>query len=226
MNPLQRVMQTSKFHYLLISLILMIGSYPFIEGNIFEEYIFLIVTIFVFIAGIYSLDHSPRLRRLAYFNGAVMIGLLVIPLVIHAIPPALIVAGAVTGQSFLVLIAFAIVFDIFHSGKVTTDTISGAACLYLLIGLVWGEAYSLLEHLHPGSFHFSLAKPTGHMINSSSFTYFSFITLTTIGYGDIAPVTKYAKLLVIMEAILGQLYIAIFLARIIASYQVLKKNKS
>ncbi len=88
MNPLQRIMQTSKFHYLLISLILMIGAYPFVEGNIFEEYIFLVVTIVVFIAGIYSLDHSPRLRRLAYINGAVMIGLPFIPLVIHALPPA------------------------------------------------------------------------------------------------------------------------------------------
>jgi len=141
-------------------------------------------------------------------------------------PRALIVAGAVTGQSFLVLLAFAIVFDIFRSGDVTTDTISGAACLYLLIGIVWGEAYSLQEHLWPGSFHFSLSKPMGHTINSSSFTYFSFITLTTIGYGDITPVSRGAKLLVMMEAILGQLYIAIFLARIIASYQVSRKNKS
>jgi len=66
----------------------------------------------------------------------------------------------------------------------------------------------------------------GHTINSSSFTYFSFITLTTIGYGDITPVSRGAKLLVMMEAILGQLYIAIFLARIIASYQVSRKNKS
>ncbi len=51
------------------------------------------------------------------------------------------------------------------------------------------------------------------------------LILTTVGYGDIAPITKEAKLLVIMEAILGQLYIAIFLARIIASYQVGKKTK-
>ena len=225
MNALLRVMQTSKFHYLLISLIMMLVSYPFIEGNILEEYIFLIVTIVVFVAGIYTLDHSPRLRRFAYFNGAVMIGLLLIPLFFHAMPRALIVAGALTGQSFLLLMAFAIVLDIFHRGKVTADTISGAACLYLLIGIFWGEAYSLLEYLRPGSFHFSLPRAAGHMINSSSFSYFSFITLTTIGYGDIAPLTKEAKLLVIMEAILGQLYIAIFLARIIASYQVGKKTK-
>ncbi len=225
MKLLVDVMQTSKFHYLLVSLILMIVSYPFVEGNIFQEYVFLIVTIFVFIASIHTLEHSPRLRRFAYVNGAVMIVLLLIPLFLRALPPGLVVAGALAGQSFLILIAFAIVLDIFHGGKVTTDTISGAACLYLLIGIIWGEAYSLLEHLRPGSFHFSLPKPESHMINSSSFTYFSFITLTTIGYGDITPIAKEAKLLAITEAVLGQLYIAIFLARIIASYQGAKKTK-
>jgi hypothetical protein len=143
--------------------------------------------------------------------------------IVKDIPPILGIVGAFATICFFVLIAFAIIFDIFHSQEVTTDTISGAACLYLLIGIIWGEAYGLLEHLYPGSFYYSLPMKVGPRITSSFFTYFSFVTLTTIGYGDISPVSEGAKLLVIAEAILGQLYIAIFLARIIATYQGRKK---
>ncbi|MFA6413542.1 MAG: ion channel [Syntrophales bacterium] len=223
MNPLIRLMGTSKFHYLLASLALMIILYPFIEGRGFAENLFAVIILAIFLSSLYTLDHSPRLRRFAYFNGGLMLVLVTLSGFFKDIPPAFGIVGAFATLCFFILIAFAIIFDIFHSQEVTTDTISGAACLYLLIGIIWGEAYSLLEHLCPGSFYYSLPQKVGHMISSSFFTYFSFVTLTTIGYGDISPVSEGAKLLVIAEAILGQLYIAIFLARIIATYQGRKK---
>jgi hypothetical protein len=216
-------METSKFHYLLASLALMIVLYPFIEGRAFAENLFAVIILAIFLSGLYSLDHSPRLRRFAYFNGGLMLILVTLSGIAKDIPPILGIVGAFATICFFVLIAFAIIFDIFHSQEVTTDTISGAACLYLLIGIIWGEAYGLLEHLYPGSFYYSLPMKVGSRITSSFFTYFSFVTLTTIGYGDISPVSEGAKLLVIAEAILGQLYIAIFLARIIATYQGRKK---
>jgi hypothetical protein len=216
-------METSKFHYLLASLALMIILYPFIEGRSFAENLFAVIILAIFLSGLYSLDHSPRLRRFAYFNGGLMLILVTLSGIVKDIPPILGIVGAFATICFFVLIAFAIIFDIFHSQEVTTDTISGAACLYLLIGIIWGEAYGLLEHLYPGSFYYSLPMKVGPRITSSFFTYFSFVTLTTIGYGDISPVSEGAKLLVIAEAILGQLYIAIFLARIIATYQGRKK---
>jgi len=224
MNPLIRLMETSKFHYLLASLALMIVLYPFIEGIGFVEYLYYIIILAIFFSSLYMLNHSPRLRRFAYFNGGLMLILVALSGFFKDIPPAFEIVGAFATLCFLILIAFAIIFDIFHSQEVTADTISGAACLYLLIGIIWGEAYSMLEHLSPGSFYYSLPEKVGRMISSSFFTYFSFVTLTTIGYGDISPVSKVAKLLVITEAILGQLYIAIFLARIIASYQGRKKS--
>lgn len=224
MNPLIRIMETSKFHYLLASLALMIILYPFIEGRGFAENLFAVIILAIFLSSLYSLDHSPRLRRFAYFNGGLMLILVTLSGFAKDIPPAFGIVGAFATLCFFVLIAFAIIFDIFHSQEVTTDTISGAACLYLLIGIIWGEAYGLLEHLYPGSFYYSLPMKVGPRITSSFFTYFSFVTLTTIGYGDISPVSEGAKLLVIAEAILGQLYIAIFLARIIASYQGRKKS--
>ena len=224
MNPLIRLMQTSKFHYLLASLTLMIVLYPFIEGIGFAEHLFLFIILSIFFSSLYTLNHSPRLRRFAYFNGGLMVILVALSGFLKDIPPVFGIVGAFATLCFLILIAFAIILDIFHSQDVTTDTISGAACLYLLIGIIWGEAYSLLEHLAPGSFYCSLPEKMGHRINSSFFTYFSFVTLTTIGYGDVSPASEGAKVLVIIEAILGQLYIAIFLARIIASYQGKKKS--
>ncbi|MFA5180909.1 MAG: potassium channel family protein [Syntrophales bacterium] len=224
MNSLLRIMETSKFHYLLASLALMIALYPFVEGIGFAEHLYSIFIMAIFFSSLYMLDRSPRLRRIAYFNGGLMLIMVALSGFFKFIPPAFEIAGAFATLCFLILIAFAVIFDIFHSQNVTADTISGAACLYLLIGIIWGEAYSLLEHLYPGSFYYSLSEKTGHRISSSFFTYFSFVTLTTIGYGDISPVSKGAKLLVIMEAIMGQLYIAIFLARIIATYQGRKKT--
>ena len=224
MNSLTRLMESSKFHYLLVSLALMIVSYPFIEGRGLAAHLFLAIILAIFFSSLYMLDHSPRLRLFAYVNGGMMLLFGILSSFMPVLPQLLEVIFAVSTLSFFIFLVMAIFADFLHTKEVTTDTISGAACVYLLIGIIWSLAYGLLEHIYPGSFRFSVPKQTIHLTNTSSFSYFSFVTLTTVGFGDITPVSKGAKLLVIMEAILGQLYIAIFLARIIGSYQRVKKS--
>lgn len=223
MNLLIRLMETSKFHYLLASLALMIVAYPFIEGGGFAEHLFLIIILAIFFSSLYMFHHSPRLRLFAYINGGLMLFLGVLSGFMPMIPQVLQIIYALSTLNFFIFLAMAIIADFLHTKEVTADTISGAACVYLLIGITWSLAYALLEYVAPGSFHFSMPIKTIRLTNTSSFSYFSFVTLTTVGFGDITPVSKGAKLLVIMEAILGQLYIAIFLARIIGSYQRGKK---
>lgn len=98
--------------------------------------------------------------------------------------------------------------------KVTMDMIFAAACAYLLIGMIFAEAGYLLENLRPGSFKAS--EPLGHDL--WDFLYYSFVTLTTLGYGDIVAATKPARALAIVEAIIGQLYLAVLIGRLVGAY--------
>jgi hypothetical protein len=99
---------------------------------------------------------------------------------------------------------------------VTIDTIAGAACAYTLLALVWGSIYVLLEFLRPGSFSIPAAWRMGASGDlGPALVYFSFVTLTTVGYGDITPVWPGAGGLAAAEAVVGQLYLAITIARLV-----------
>ena len=98
--------------------------------------------------------------------------------------------------------------------EVTIDLIMAAACAYILLGLVWAHAYFLVEIFHPNSF-----KGSENMGDDIwNFIYYSFVTLTTVGYGDILAVTKSARALSILEAITGQLYLAVMISRLVGLY--------
>lgn len=94
------------------------------------------------------------------------------------------------------------------------DRVIGAICVYLLIGLAWASIYSTIETTAPGSFRFP--EDTPYDPSGRGFVYFSFVTLATIGYGDVTPVSRLAGTFAWMEAIAGQLYIAITIAGLIS----------
>lgn len=98
---------------------------------------------------------------------------------------------------------------------VSFDTIAGAACAYTLLAVVWAGIYLLLELLHPGSFNIPQAWRLGSQDPSAALAYFSFVTLTTVGYGDITPAWPGAAGIAVTEAIVGQLYLAITIARLV-----------
>lgn len=120
--------------------------------------------------------------------------------------------------AFLGLVVATIVDALLRAERVTADTILGGICVYLLLGLLWVSAYTLTENLHPGSLLLNGAALTDTLPEPFRFTqvlYFSFVTLTTLGYGDIIPATPTARALASAEAIVGQLYVAIFVARLV-----------
>jgi voltage-gated potassium channel Kch len=82
---------------------------------------------------------------------------------------------------------------------------------YLTLGLVWTMFYMVLSHFSPGAF----APPPG-VLDRTSALYFSFITLTTVGYGDISPVSNGARMMAVLEAIFGTFYVAILISRLVA----------
>jgi len=112
----------------------------------------------------------------------------------------------------LLVLAFAVGINVFISGHAIGDRVFGAIVLYLLLGLTWAVAYQIAESMVPGSFTQSPDPDAG----LSGWFYFSFVTLTTVGYGDIAPLTQPARSLAILEALIGQLYPAIIIARLVS----------
>ena len=127
---------------------------------------------------------------------------------------------------FLVLLTLLILGQAFREGPTTSHRITGAVAVYLLLGLIWSLAYHLVALAIPGAFSlqdpFALGdKETLH----SHFFYFSFVTLTTLGYGDIVAVHPVARMLVILEGVTGQLFPVILISRLV-SLHVQSKQKS
>ena len=118
---------------------------------------------------------------------------------------------------------------IFTSKQVDMELISAALCLYLLLAMLWASLFTLLEGFMPGSFAGSgLAQVETVREYHQYFSYFSFVTITTLGYGDITPQTPLAMTLCQVEAILGQFFIAVLVARLVGiqvAQSFIRKNE-
>jgi hypothetical protein len=112
----------------------------------------------------------------------------------------------------LTVLAIAVGINVFGKGYAVSERVFGAIVLYLLIGLTWAVAYAFIHLFIPKAFN----GLTGDEAGLAEWVYFSFVTLTTVGYGDITPVARVARSAAIVEALVGQLYPAIIIARLIS----------
>jgi hypothetical protein len=119
---------------------------------------------------------------------------------------------------FFFALSWLIMARVFRSGGINIYRIYGAIAVYLLLGILWGDFYILIYLLRPGSFYFDPATQCGEP-PISELIYFSFTTLTTLGLGDIVPVHPLARSMSALEALVGQLYPAVLLARLVTLYQ-------
>jgi hypothetical protein len=127
---------------------------------------------------------------------------------------------------YLVLLTFYILSQALREGETTSRRIMGAVAAYLFLGMIWSVAYHLIALRIPGAFSIQGPSTPGETESiQSQLFYFSFVTLTTIGYGDIAPVHPIARMLTILEGVTGQLFPAILIARLV-SLQVQSKRKT
>ena len=202
--------RTNRFAFLLVSIVLFMILRPFVEGLVNISFLMEIFISVIFICGIYAVSGDRKSLLFALLTGL----------------PALFSNWSLRffQHHFLLLVhltcsglffAVATVIILRHLLKqkvVTVDLIWGAVCGYFLIGFMWGDIFAILEIVQPGSF--SLGQQDGSFIDS--LFYFSFVTLTTLGYGDIVPLTRQAHSLAIVEAILGQMYLAVNIAALVA----------
>jgi hypothetical protein len=127
--------------------------------------------------------------------------------------PALSVVSAAFRIVFFAVVTAALIGQIAATPRVTPGTIVGAISGYLLLGIIGTAGFLIVEFADPGSLQTSLAPLT-----SSAYIYYAFVTLATVGYGDIVPVGPAARSLAIVLAIAGQLYIAVLIAIIVGKY--------
>lgn len=118
--------------------------------------------------------------------------------------------------SYIVAVIF---LYLIRQEEVTADMIMAAASEYMLIGIMFSYIYSLIEAVYPGSFNLQSSQG-----DPSVFFYFSFVTLTTTGYGDILPVSVQARSFAILEQVTGQLFVAVLVARLVGLYTARKQN--
>lgn len=115
------------------------------------------------------------------------------------------------------MIAWAVVHLLrrtFSAQVVRSSNLHAAAAIYLLLGFAFANAFQLIYLIEPGAFHF----PEGTHIGEGVFFYFSFITLATVGYGDVTPVAGFARMLAVTEALAGQVYLVLSVSRLVGLY--------
>src|SRR5215475_1415056 len=202
---------------LLVALLLLAVAEPFFPGQTFGHAAYLVLISAVLIAAVWAGSHHQGLRMASLF---LAFPTFVVAWVRHFIDDRFLSA------LFLLLAAAFFVFTavvVLHQAlgrdvAVTLDTIAGAVCVYLLLAVIWALIFSLLELVHPGSFLSDgrmLPSSSRHRAVSPTLLYLSVVTLSTLGYGDVLPVTEQARMLAAIEAIIGQLYLAVLIARLV-----------
>jgi voltage-gated potassium channel len=122
------------------------------------------------------------------------------------------------GLLFIGFVVVQLLRFIVYAPRVDSEVLCAAIAGYLLSGLAWSLAYALLDRLDPTSFAFTLAPKSGQSMNGFTGLYFSFITLSTVGYGDIIPVSEIARMLAMVEAMFGMFYVSLLIARLVSLY--------
>lgn len=199
-----------RFLFLLISLLGYLVLTPLFKGFVGIKLLLAIFTTAVFITAIYAVSQ----KKLFFVIGS----LLALPMITATWStyfvkvPSLLLVGNCFGILFFVFAVINILSFVFKQHEVTLDVIYGAITVYLLVAMMWALIFSLVESLEPGSFAVAQSQ-----IQASTFTfyYYSFVTITTLGYGEITPVTDIARSFAFLEAVIGQIYLVVLVARLV-----------
>ncbi len=213
-----------RYRYLLMTQFVFVVWYSLLEGMVGVMYLLELTLVATLLAGVFVATIKRRQFVIAVMLASVLI--LSRWSAIATSTDVLYLISYAAGAAFFLYIVVIVTFDIFtRSEKVTVDLIYGAVSVYWLLGLVFAFIYVLLEVFFPGSFIGNKLEADSIGSSLSSFVYFSFVTLTTLGYGDISPLSRVAGVLSYLEAILGQLYLAIMVARLVGMYLVHSQTK-
>lgn len=199
-----------RFRPLLVALLGLLLLYPFVE----DRRLFIKgLTALVLLTAMYAVSHQKRILLLACGLGipallAAAVSLATAALAAH-------IVAEIGNVLFLGFTTAVLLYHVLADREVTADTLYGAVCVYLLSGAMWASLYGLVALIQPHAFQAS----SGQGVTWSDLLFFSFVTLTTLGYGDITPVTSPARSLAGLEAVFGVLYNALLIARLVGLYR-------
>ena len=209
-----------RYGSLLVALILLMVMQPTVDSQ-FGKYLLETMFVVVLLTGLRVLEIKKSL-----FGFEVL--LLLVSLVLNAVGgftgnEAVFFIGIACRVIFMILVSLIILIDLFRGREVSGDTLAGSVCLYLMLAVIWGYIFLLIEFMVPGSFSFTQGQERMALWLSQEFFpffYFSLVTITTVGYGDMSPVTTEAQTFATLEAIIGQVYLTILVARLVGMYLV------
>jgi voltage-gated potassium channel len=217
-NRLLMIEMRHRYTVLLIFIAILLSVLPFIGGDELAIFATKLVLTVILLFGIYA---GGRRRRDLIVGGALGIPILVgrwLPQ--YSTDVRVYIAIDILTAVFLVYITVMILTQVLSARRVTLDTIAGAMCAYFLIGLSWAFVYTVMFAINPHTFQFaaSFARifEEHQRPQLMNFAYYSYATLTTTGFGDITPASGAARAISVLEAIVGQFFIAVLIARLVS----------
>jgi Ion channel len=210
----------NRYTALLIVIVAMMLVLPLVAGDELAIFSMKVAVSVILVFGIYL---GRRMRRDLLVGAALGIPVLVgrwLPL--YSADIRVFLAIDILTAAFLLYITIMILTQVLSAGRVTLDTIAGAMCSYCLIGLAWAFVYRAMFMINPHAFVF--AAGSFHIFENNTrsepqlmnFAYYSFATLTTTGFGDITPAVGVSRAISVIEAIVGQFFLAILIARLVS----------
>lgn len=201
---------------LLGGLVALLAAYPYLEA-VTRPVILALSLAGVFVAAVFVVGAGRRRVRGTLAIAAIQTALTVISLNYREDDTfnKITVSLALVAMTVLILFStYCVMRYVLQARVITQDQIYAGISMYLMLGFAFGAVYALISILDPRSFASNV-----EMVNSGNrpdLVYFSFVTLATLGYGDITPRTNIARSLAVLEALVGMLYIAIFMARLVS----------
>ena len=214
--------QRSKFFYLFLTQLLLIALFPYLGKSGLPTAMLRLLSAAAFLSAVYAVSD----KRAQWIIGLILAVPTGVLNVLFALWPDSQIAIP-TLVSTIVFLGFTLVSllrAVLRMDTVTSDTIYGALSVYLLMAFLWGGAYLLVETLHPGSLSVDSSRHPNHRIDLDDCMFYSFVTLTSLGYGDMVPISAQSRSLSILEAVSGILYLAVLVARLVGLYSAPKSE--
>ena len=210
-------MRDSRFVILLIALTMLLVVTPIIsllgqsDHPRIAPFLLTVCFIVVILAAVFAVSQtrSARIVAIALAAPAIVFQVLVLWMDVKSVS----IPSHTLGMVLILHTIIAILRHLFLVDHVTVDTICASLCAYLLIGVLWALAYSLLGIIESDTFRGAILRFGGG--DSVTVLYYSFVTMSTLGYGDIVPISPTARMLAMLQAVGGQLYLVVLVARLV-----------
>jgi voltage-gated potassium channel len=219
-NSLKQKCFKDRFLFLLISILCLLIFTPLFQGFVGIRILMDAFITAILISGTYA---ASRKINIVITSASLALPMLVSIWISHFVDTHFLVfVGECFGIAFIAFLVVVILSFIFSEHEVTLNVIYASIVVYLLVAIMWAFIYSVLESINPGSF----ATGEGQIeVGRRLYIYYSFVTITTLGYGDMTPITDLANTFSFLEAVTGQLYMAILIARLVGTHIAQSMNK-